>query len=322
MAVQIMVNKPGIYQWSSDEYHGDIHLPVPSLAAGIADSLVNQTPLHAWTRHRRLNPNYVEEVNDTFDAGKAAHSILLEGENTMEVMPYDDWRTKAAREAKEAAREAGKVPMLAKHASRVMRMVEAARTAFERCEDLRGYAMATGSAEQSYAWKESNSGPILRDGVPPNQDIWLRCRPDWVSPDRKIMMDAKFTDTDAGPASFSNQIVRMAYDLRGSFYLRGNTALGGNPEAVYLFLVQEARAPYATSFIALPPAYVELGNRKVERAIELWRECMATNVWPGYPNRILYPDPPPWAMSQWDDRKTDNLVLEPFKDLNLDNLDV
>lgn len=296
--------KPGIYDWSHDDYHADKFAPAPSLAAGIADSLVNQTPLHAWTRHRRLNPAYVEEADSKFDPGTAAHALLLEGEDKMCVIVVDDWRTKAAKEQRDEARANGMVPLLVHQANKVRRMVEAAKAAFNRNADLKGYTLASGQAEKSMLWSEDRINPT------PNQPtIWLRCKPDWFSPDRKLIVDAKFTDTDAGPEPFSRQIMRMAYDLRGAFYLRGNAALGGHPEAKYIFLVQEAKAPYATSFIGLPPAYVELGNQKVERAIEIWRECMRTGKWPGYEDRIYWPDPPAWALGQWEGRSTEDINL-------------
>lgn len=289
---------PGIYDWTHDEYHADSFSPGPSLAAGIADALINQTPLHAFTRHRRLNPAYVEESDSKFDPGTAAHALLLEGIDKMAVLPFDDWRTKAAKEQRDLARAEGKVPLLTHQANKVQRMVEAAKKAWEANTDLAGYSLATGLNEKSLLWWE-DVNPMG------TEKTWLRCRPDYLSPDRKLIVDAKFTDTDAAPAQFANQICRMAYDLRGAFYLRGNAALGGHPDAKYVFLVQEAKAPFATSFIGLPPAYVAMGQEKVEAAIAIWRECMRTGKWPGYPARIFYPDPPPWAMAQWEEKRMD-----------------
>jgi hypothetical protein len=280
---------PGLHtSISHDEYHAD-PCPTPSLAAGIADALINQTPLHAWTRHRKLNPNYQEDGDPKFDTGTAAHALLLEGIDKMCVCPFDDWRKKEAREQRDMARAEGLIPVLPKQEREIRLMVEHARAAFDDCEDLAGYSMSDGMAEHSIIWTEG--------------DTWLRCRPDWMCSDRRILMDAKFTDTSAGPEAFAGQIARMAYDLRAAFYLRGNTATGGDLDAKYLFLVQEASEPFATCIIGMPPMYIALGNEKVEEAIRIWRECMATDRWPGYPSRIFWPDPPAWALSQWEQRQ-------------------
>jgi len=307
---------PGVYpNISHDAYHAD-PCPVPSLAAGIADALVNQTPMHAWTRHRKLNPGYVEKNDTKFDVGTAAHSLFLEGIDRMEVVPYDDWRTNAAKSQREEARMRGKIPILEKNQPKILRMVEAAAVKFRECEDLAGYKMHEGMAEHTIVWTEGDDDSyamaLHADGGSTDLNhlvrpkIWLRCRPDWMPKDRKIMMDAKFTDTSASPHAFANQIVNMAYDLRASFYLRGNAATGGPEDAKYIFLVQETEPPYATSIIGLPPAFIALGDDKVEQAIAIWRKCMSENRWPAYPSRICWVEPPAWAATQWIERTSDS----------------
>lgn len=280
--------KQGVYtnkQISHASYHADPCATI-SLAAGIADALINQSPLHAWTRHRRLNQNYVERQDSKFDIGTAGHSLLLEGIDRMWVCPFDDWRKNDAKAMRDDAREQGMIPILAKHEPKVRAMVKAAADKFAACTDLAGYKMLEGMAEHTIIWQES--------------ETWLRCRPDWMSPDRRIMLDAKFTEGSASPESYARMIVSMAYDLRASFYLRGNAATGGHEKAVYLFLVQETEPPYATSIIGMPPAFIAIGDDKVERAIKIWAACMASGRWPGYPNRICYVEPPAWAMAQFE----------------------
>lgn len=293
------VIRPGVYpDIPAVAYHRDI-CPVPSLSAGVAEALVNESPLHAWTRHPRLNPNHTEEHSSKFDIGTAAHALLLEGIDRMEICPFDDWKKGAAREQRDDARARGLIPVLLHQAEEIMLMVEAAKKAFAACEDLAGYSLAEGMAEQTLVWTESSHRNLDLLGA----EIWLRCRPDWMPPDRRIIVDAKFTATSANPEAFARQIVSMAYDLRASFYLRGNRETDGAEDAKYLFLVQEIAPPYATAIIGMPPAFIAMGDEKVEAALNLWRQCMATDEWPGYPNRICYAEPPAWAMSQWAERQ-------------------
>lgn len=273
---------------SAAEYHADPS-PIPSLSASIAELLVNRSPLHAWERHPRLNPNYVEEISGRFDIGTVAHALLLEGIDRMEICSFDDWRTKAAKEQRDAVRSSGKIPILVAQADRIICMVEAAKGAFAACPDLAGYRLDSGMAEQTLRWTEGETR--------------LRCRPDWMPADRRVIVDAKFTATSANPEAFARQIIGMSYDMRASFYLRGNRATGGPEDGKYLFLVQETEPPYATSIIGMPPAFIAMGDEKVEAAIALWRQCMSTNEWPGYPSRICYVEPPAWAMSQWAERQ-------------------
>lgn len=264
--------------------------PVPSLSAGLVRILTDETPAHAWQAHPRLNPDYKESAAaENMDIGSAAHALLFEGADNMQVIEADDFRTKAAREQRDDARASGKFPILARKYSMVQAVVASAKAAWDRNEDLAGYRLADGKPEQTIVWNEAES--------------WFRCRPDWMSNDRKIIIDGKFTETSAHPNAYARQIANMGYDSRGAFYLRGNTATGSAEDAVYVFLVCEIQPPYACAFIGLPPAYVALGASKVESAIAIWRRCMASGKWEGYAARIYYPDPPGYAVAQWEERE-------------------
>src|ERR1700751_4731031 len=61
------------------------------------------------------NPLYVPEAKTDFDFGGAAHRAVLEPERqtqSMVLMEAGDYRTTKAREARDAARAEGKVPLL------------------------------------------------------------------------------------------------------------------------------------------------------------------------------------------------------------------
>ena len=48
----------------------------------------------------------------------------------------------------------------------------------------------------------------------------------------------------------------------------------------------------------------ELREKKMlDRGVELWRHCMKTDRWPGYPAEIVTPEYPGWAEQQWLDRE-------------------
>src|ERR1700677_1036911 len=93
----------GIFNLSAEAYHAD-PCPTASLSSSIAGILLDQSPSHAWLAHPRLNPNYVRESADSrFDLGSAAHMMLLEQrEDRIVRVSADDWRTKAAKEARAA----------------------------------------------------------------------------------------------------------------------------------------------------------------------------------------------------------------------------
>jgi hypothetical protein len=276
------------------EYHAD-PAPVPSLSSSIAKLLITRSPKHAWMQHPRLNQNYKPEVKEEFDLGTAAHALLLEGVNKMQIFNPSDypnqkgggvatgWTNKAIREARDAARLEGKIPVLAETASALNAMVATCHEAFSANPDLEGYTISGdgGVSEHTIVWHEG--------------ETYFRSRLDRVSTDRKVIFDYKSTD-NAEPTAFTRTIINMGYDLQAAFYLRALQ----KPEARYILIAQETEAPFAVSFIGMPPAFIELGRRKVEHAIAIWKECMASGKWPAYPTRVCYVDPPEYEMAKWE----------------------
>jgi hypothetical protein len=263
---------------SATEYHADPAIR-PSLSNSIAQILIDQSPAHAWLKHPRLNPNYEPETNSKFDLGSAAHVMLLERRDDCIVrVQADDWRTKAAREARDAAQANGQYAVLERQYSDIEMMVKAARDFVDETE-LKGI-FATGEAEQTVMWQEGNTH--------------CRIRPDLLSADRSIILDYKTTPS-AAPEAFIMQIGRMGYDLQAEYYVRGVEDLTG-VEPTFVFLCQESKPPYACSLVALSNAYREVGRAKVNQALKLWGECMTTNEWFGYSTKVHYADPKPWDL--------------------------
>ena len=277
--------KPGIYNLTDEQYHADALVDQPSLSASIIKTMLAKSPLHAWAEHPRLNPNYKPDDDTKLDIGTAAHALLLQGMDTMEVLDFPDFRTKAAREARDDAREAGKTPILADDAKRIRDMVEVAQEAMSTCSEL-GCTIETCVAEQTIIWQEDGG-------------VWCRAKPDLIANDYSVIPDYKTTSGSASPDQVQRSIIQqMGGIVQGAFYVRALKNLFGN-DAKFVFMVQEDEFPYAVSFVGLPPAYMGLGEDMILHAIKIWRECLRTNKWPGYGNRIYWAEPKPWTIDDW-----------------------
>lgn len=272
--------KPGIYTMPAAEYHAD-PCPAPSLSSSIAKLLCDSSPAHARVAHPRLNPECADDEAEHFDIGTAAHAILLEGEAAVAVIDAKDWRTNAAKEARDAARTAGKIPLLSKIWGDVQRMVACAREQLDRHADGRAMFLA-GKPEQTLIWEE--------------QGIWCRARTDWLRPGH--IDDYKSTSASANPEVLSRTLFGNGWDVQAAFYRRGVKALTGI-DAEFRFACQETYPPYALSVVALGPDAMLLAEKKVLYALELWRVCLTTNRWPAYPTRTAYASLPTWIESQW-----------------------
>lgn len=129
--------------------------------------------------------------------------------------------------------------------------------------------------------------------------IWLRARMDLYSPKR--ILDYKTTD-NAEPNTFGRRLFNMGYDVQEAFYRRGIRALTGE-DISFVFLAQETEEPYLCSLVALDRDAQALADAKVQSAVDLWRRCLLSDKWPGYPTEIAYVQAPGWAGSQWEERE-------------------
>jgi hypothetical protein len=296
-----MITAPGIYtDISANDYHAD-PCPAPSLTQSVAKILLAQSPLHAWHAHPRLNPDYRHDDDTKFDVGNIAHKMLLGRGKEILVVDFNDWRTNAAKEARQKAADAGKLAVLGKHVARADAMARAAREQLE----LRGLGnlfSPLGDSEAVVAWQE---GPV-----------WLRQMVDWLSDDRVIFADYKTTDESAAPAALARKMVNDGWHIQAAMGERGLTALSFEP-ARFFFVVQEASVPYALNVVDVAGDALVMGRKMLDAAVSTWQRCVRADRWPGYPLDIVTPEFPGWAEQQWLDREIKQAARERIGDDDL-----
>jgi len=272
------------------------YLAIPALSSGLCNTLLAYSPFHA----KYETDNRSDDPSDASDAGTAIHSALLEGMDAIAALDFPDWRTKAAKEARDAARAAGSIPMLAHKVERIGAAVGAAKNFIARSE-LAG-AFDSGTPEQTLLWHE---GAVL-----------CKARPDWLSADRSLMIHLKTTQGSANPDSWiRNQLTPLGYDLALAFYERGLLAQDGVGMQTIrsVFLVIEQEPPHGCSLVGLDPASHDLASRKADRAIRLWAECQRSGKFPCYPSRICYAEPLPWDAARFEEKE----MQQPFSEKEL-----
>jgi hypothetical protein len=306
-----MIDKPGIISGlPMSEYLAD-PCPVPSLSSGCACTLLQQSPFHAWACHPRNPKPLPRDGSRVASIGTVAHALLLENcEDSVAVLDPQDYIGKrggvpkgftndAIRDARDAAIADGKTPLLIEDMQSCRAMRDAALEYVARSEIAS--AFKSGEAEAT---------AIAQEGA-----VWLRCRPDWITHDKSVVVHLKTTARSARPESFIRGLLpSMGYDIALGFYARVIAAASGIVPDVHCILVQEQEPPYACSLIGLSPAYVDIVDRQVEQAISTWRECMRTNHWPAYPTRIAYAEPKPWQIADAEEQEIRNFMPDPLQE--------
>ncbi len=291
-----MIDRPGIYDDVDEKsYHADCVGPAPSLSSSIAKLLVSRSPLHAFHNHPRLNTVAPEPEAPTkaMDIGTAAHKLILGEGKAIQIIEAADYRTKAAQEARAAARDAGRVPMLAGDMASVTQLAEAAKFQIAGT-DLAGL-FDHGTPEATLVWQD---GPA-----------WCRARVDWLPDSARAgghitVVDLKTTGGSAHPDDWARTAFDLGYDVQAVFYERGLRALIPGVRSVkFKFLVLEQEPPFALSVNEMSGQAIAEAEELVRLAIRSWFDCLTNEDWPGYSAATSSIDPPKWRSDRTELRR-------------------
>lgn len=276
---------PGMHSISSAAYHADCAAE-PSISNSLLTVLLQKCPLHAWLAHPKLNPRFVPRPDkEAFDLGTCAHALLLEGINKAAMCAFDDWRSNASKEARAAARAAGKIPMLPGQYEATLSMVEAAQRYIES-GPLRGL-LRRAKAEHTLVWRDTSYRVACRARL----DL-LDMQPGQAP----VVYDYKTTSAD-NPGDFIRGMAGNGYDTQSVFYPRGLAELG-HPGARFIFIVQETAAPFLCYLVEPSSMMIDIGTSKVNRGLRLWGDCLKSDRWPGYPVEVYQADPTVWSIKE------------------------
>lgn len=289
MSKSYNMNQPGIYDGiPAIEYHKDPCL-YPSLSASIAHLLITETPLVAKTNHPRLNKTFQPTHKKEFDLGSAAHSYILEGnESAIHVIDAKDYRTDKAKAERDKAYDEGKYPVLAGRVEDVKGMAEMFIEKIDKSKELKGI-LQRGKPEQTICWKENK--------------LYFRSRTDWLTNEYDIMIDYKTSDSANRNTFIRGPLSNLGYDMKAEFYMRGLRAVTESPleNTIFVWIVQETSKPYDLSFIGYSEQMKATAKRKVDLAIKIWKECTEKDEWPGYSSEIAWAELPPYAVQRFEE---------------------
>ncbi|MEU1043891.1 PD-(D/E)XK nuclease-like domain-containing protein [Streptomyces sp. NPDC005897] len=265
--------EPGLYDIPAEVYHQD---PIPggSLSSTGAKKLATSCP--AKFKYWLDNP---EPPKRHLDFGTAAHSLVLEEGDNIVVTEFDDWRTKAAREERDAIRADGGVPLLFHEGEQVTAMAEALRA---NPEAARLLEPGSGVAEQSAFWNDNG--------------IWRRARFDYLRHDGQIV-DYK-TARSCRREDLEKAFYEHGYAQQQGWYEDAGYALEvADPEKPFQFVLQEKDPPYLVVVTTCDPMARGIGRHLNEVALNTYAICRENNEWPGYlPN-------PMTALPTWVERQ-------------------
>lgn len=107
-----------------------------------------------------------------------------------------------------------------------------------------------------------------------------------------IVSDIK-TTICAHPDEFNRSIFNFKYHWQAYWYLKGAKALTGNDHK-FMIIAVEKTPPYAVAVYEIGKAWLDIARPRIEPLETLYADCLASNDWQGYSNRVIISRPEKW----------------------------
>lgn len=258
-----MTYADGLYssdQISNKQYHAQSDVLSASGAKSILEDSLGDF------RYKQTHSTH----KDVFDAGTAAHELILEGEfRSVKVLDFADYKKKEAQVARDEARLEGFTPMLERD-----------------LVDIRGMAKAIRNNRDAMVLLESGQPEVSAFFTDPVTGVASRTRFDWlpeIDPSKRLIIPDYKTGTTANPRKFARDAAKFRYHQQLAWYEDTLPILGIHHDVKMVLIVQEKTAPYASSVVQLSPKDVELGRALNEVARRKFKHSLETGEWPFYP---------------------------------------
>ena len=276
----------GIYEVPELDYHNGKFGPADSLSSTEAKRILQAPKVLQWTR------DHPQEPKAAYDFGHIVHGIVLGTGLEVVEIPEDlladngAASTKAAKKFIADVRADGGIPMRAKD-------LEAPRAVAQAVLDdpVAGPLFKQGRPEQSIYGQDESTG------------VWMRGRLDWVTEldGATCLVDLKTTAGDASAAEFTREAAKLEYAVQREFYRQIWQTITGEIDPRFIHVVVSKKPPYLVNVVEMDFEYELIGQAKVRRALDTYKQCLETGEWPGYEPTIKTIGPPAYYAAQEED---------------------
>lgn len=203
-----------------------------------------------------------------FDMGHAIHARVLGTGMPVREIPAEILgsngaaNTTKAREFIKEARAEGAVPLKASDVETVKRAADAVLTH----PNAKRYLDLAGDSEVSLF------------GADPVTGVALRGRLDRVVGTQIIDLKSMADISDRG---LSKSVASYCYDMQGALYRMLLSQVTGEPSEPVVLIATEKDHPYDVRVVTLSGRWVDGGEAKLRRALDLYDRCSTADEWPG-----------------------------------------
>lgn len=288
----------GIFRLPEEIYHSPVK--APAISRGLVVELLRNSPAHAKAMIDGLTK---KTVTKAMSSGTLVDKALLEPERFQEGLSH--WvkpegmklNTKeglAWKKDHPGPGEPGGLPQVP------MDTDSAAEAGINDIKEMVESVMRHTTARAIVEQSTKQESAFCFDG---DTGLLRKCRSDarMVDDDsRLVIADLKGTFPGGSvPSAWSVQCARMGYHIQDAFYSDIYRDLTGE-KVWFLFIVVERKPPYAVQVFQIDNDGRHHAREKYKRALEDFRKCKETGIWPANNGRIHIIRLPRWELSPAD----------------------
>lgn len=262
-------------------------MSTPLLRQSVAKQLL-KCPFLGHYYHPDLGGHQTADSKAKQD-GRLFEDLICGKLDGVHVVDADDWRTKAAREQRDAILAQGGSPVLASAYENLLAVATQIRTRIDGLLETNGLpAIANCEQQTELVWEA--------DGV--------KCggRTDLLHIDEHsytILDLKKMADID--PEGIQRAIHKWGFDIQHAAYVEGvektYPKLAGRGQ--FVFIGYQITEPYFVVPFTLQGDWEAVGKYKWDMAKKIWAKCLGANDWPDYADQhggILSIGAKPWQL--------------------------
>lgn len=275
------ITQPGFHPHvTCDQYFAE-PCPAPALTNSGIKTLLATCPARFAFEHPAIGQPEEDRVATSAQyMGRLVHRLALDKGDDYAISPFDEYRSKEAKEWKADTEGRGIMPVKRAVFDEAQAMAAAIKEGIKR--ETRDQPYQT---EVVIAWKrEVNGFPI-----------WCRAMLDVWCPALNLALDVK-TIAEASDKSVSRAFAG-GYAGQDAFYRSGIEAItADHGRTRFGFLFVEKDAPFLPRYAECDEAFRHGARTGIDYAAQIFARCMKSGEWPGY--QPFTASPPAWWLGE------------------------
>lgn len=270
-------------------------VPYESYAAWDAINFSKLKPIKDTASKCKYGIDHPKALTPAMKLGQALHVSVLEParfEGMFFICPPCDKRTTEGKAIYASAEKAAAGKLLLRSGETEEALNEVAKNigmarSIKAFKSANRFIEAPGQNEVALLWKDEATG------------LMCKAKTDKLITDYKpldganVIVEIK-SCRDASEWDFAKTIDGMDYDAQGASYCSAVSLLTGK-KTIHVFIAVENFAPFDCQVFMLDDTGMQTGLAKYRQMLRRYAECVKTNRWPGYTDKVATICTPPYA---------------------------